>query len=140
MVDEPSINKNFWQIEVIPNQDFVFRRVHVNEGINWPDIHKIQPNIFRSDQDGMSVNWNKYATADETLGSNPTKNGVIKLEVGKIRHEPEHLDVIHTPIHSNRAHSSVIGISPSNKAKTRKKLSMLASWVIFPPVSKFNSP
>lgn len=87
----------------------------------------------------MSVNWNKYATADETLGQNPAKNGVIKLEVGRTRSEPEHLDVIHTPIQSNRAHSSVIGISPSNKVKTRKKLSMLATWVIFPPVSRFNN-
>jgi hypothetical protein len=123
---------NEWEIEEILDDNMVFRRVHINDLINWPDLTKIQPNIFRSDPDGMSVNWNKYATAKETLGADNSKNGVIQMIVNDIGKEPEPLEVKHTPTFENRAHASVLGIVPSTKTKSRKKLASIAEWAIQP--------
>jgi hypothetical protein len=134
MVAELSMTSENWPIEFIPDVDIVFRRVHINDLHNWRNLEKIQPNIFRSDLDGMSVNWNKYATAEQTQGNNPGKNGLIQFNVGEIRAVPEQLNVIHSPTFENRSHSSVIDITPSNKAKTRKKLSLIASWAIKPTI------
>ena len=128
------MNSSSWAVEFIPDLDHVFRRVHINFLVNWKYPNIVPPNIFRSDKDGMSVNWDKYSTAQQSLGLDIEKNGVAQLNVGQIRADPEHLDVKHTPTFENRSHASVLGITPSNNAKTRKKLSKIATWAIQPKV------
>jgi len=57
----------------------------------------------------MSVNWDKYASAEDTkrqATKNPGDNAVISLLVGDIRTIKD-LDVKHTPEPNNRAHSDV---------------------------------
>ena len=102
MVDEVA-----WPIELIPDSDNVFmraHRAHFREG-------ELQPGVFRQHGDGMSVDWDKYSTAQATRsrGAIPTDNAVIAARVGHIR-GLSGLDVHHKPEQSNQAHSNVIGL------------------------------
>jgi hypothetical protein len=58
MVNRTSI---IWTIEPIPNEDALFRRVHVNILISSQDF-TIPPIIFQ-DNNGISMDWEKYSTA-----------------------------------------------------------------------------
>src|SRR5271157_3771361 len=119
-----------FDVEDIPDEDEVFRNVHVNLLRNWAFPDKIPPNVFMSDEDGMSCDWAKYSTPQMTQerARCPEKNGVIQMNVGatrSIKFGESALDVKHDPIEHpqpNRAHSLVIGIHPPNKAKIRSKL------------------
>jgi hypothetical protein len=97
-----------WEIEEIPNQSLIYMRVHKNEmknGKPLPFTFRIRPG-----HTGMSVDWDKYATPEETQlrAKNPADNAVIAMLVGDVRQIPEH-EVLHQPISSNRAHSEVMG-------------------------------
>ena len=100
-----------WPIEPIPGTDNVFmraHRVHFRKG-------ELQPGVFRQHGDGMSVDWKKYSTSQETRNrsAKPLENAVIRASVGRIR-EISGLDVQHKPDRerSNRAHSNVVGLPP----------------------------
>ena len=122
-----------WEVEHIPESDFLFRRVHLNY-LDKEDIDFIPPATFRVSGEGISVEWEKYATATESLkrAYESNKNGIIQIKTGDVRNiEP--LNVIHSPLKENRAHSNIIGLenlSKSQKIKVRFKLSQYASWVI----------
>ena len=85
----------------------------------------------------MSVNWDKYSTADETKAQatkNPQDNAVLLMRVGAIR-ETNDLKVEHQPDLScgNRAHSNVLGI-PANGTpalvEVRVKLRRISTIVL----------
>ena len=62
---------------------------------------------------GMSTDWEKYATAEQTRhrGRQPAENyAVIELVAGEVRGVPEQT-VVHTPNREldNRAHTDVFG-------------------------------
>ena len=72
----------------------------------------------------MSVDWQKYRTALETLNDHRTERitsdfGVVSLNVGKIRefHETK-IDVVYDPKEDNQAHSLVEGF-PSNTQREK---------------------
>ena len=98
-----------WPIEQIPDDDFVFmraHRVHFRQG-------KLGPGVFRAQGEGMSVNWEKYASAEETRRQarrNPEENAIIRMSVLGIRRVDD-LRVEHAPEIANRAHSEVYGLS-----------------------------
>jgi hypothetical protein len=105
MADEVSS----WASEEIPNDDYLWMRVHKNDLPNGD----IAPGAFKNrptSKDGMSTDWEKYATPQETRnrGRIPTDNAVIRLRVGEVREIPDQT-VVHTPITSNRAHTDVFG-------------------------------
>ena len=127
MAEEISVS---WSPENIPDEDLLFMRVH-RMWLN-PD-RTIKPGAFQNrptSQDGMSTDWAKYASADETRnrGKIPSKNGVIQMVVGKVRQVPNQR-VVHTPdlTAGNRAHTDVFG---EKHTEVRLKLSRLSDLVI----------
>ena len=127
MVDEV-----VWPIEPIPDADNVFMRAHrmyFREG-------ELQPGVFRAQGDGMSVDWDKYSTAEETkkrAGKNPHDNAVVRMCAGRIR-EIAGLRVEHQPdrVGQNRAHSNVLGLpahSTPDLVEVRLKLRRISTIV-----------
>src|SRR6266568_1723640 len=104
MVDEV-----IWPVEQIPDVDGVFMRAH---HVHFRD-GELQPGVFRQHGDGMSVDWEKYSTPEETRNraAKPFENAVVRAGAGHIRQISD-LDVRHKPDHkhSNRAHSDVVGL------------------------------
>ncbi len=133
-----------WDVE--PYENFLdshsfYRAVHKNLWKDWPDLYKIYPNFFSTDQaiNGLSVDWNKYATPEFTLNSRPapelTTNGIVELNVGNIKSSIKDmslsLSIKHDPIKEppiNRSHTILKGIGKINKAKVKRKLSEIAQW------------
>jgi hypothetical protein len=114
-----------WPVEVIPDDDELFMRVHrrwFNEAGDL-DAGCFQNHPKKSG--GMSTDWSRYSTPGETRRraqrSEPADNVVVALSVGRIRVIPGQT-VIHAPIQDepdsadNRAHTEVFG--PKN-AETR---------------------
>lgn len=90
--------------EQIPNSDSVFMRAHRIHFRNGG----LEPGVFKAHGGGMSVDWEKYSTPEQTQqrGKNAQDNAVLVLQVGDIR-AIKGLDVNHRPIAENRAHSDV---------------------------------
>src|SRR5665213_551520 len=96
-----------WQIEEIPDQNFLFLRVHKSfvkfgEGIPL--------GAFKDHGGGMSTDWDKYSTPEQTRNrakrSPSENNGVLRLNVGEVR-AISGLSVAHEPLSENRAHTEV---------------------------------
>lgn len=68
----------------------------------------LQPGVFKTREGGMSVDWCKYATPEQTLmrAPKPWENAVIEMNVGRVRSIPT-LDVRHTPELGNQAHCDI---------------------------------
>jgi hypothetical protein len=118
-----------WPVEQIPNEHFLFFRLHRNY-MQFDD--EIPQGAFRDQDGGMSTDWEKYSTAEETqrraIKSPPEENGVLRLNVGGVR-EIKPLLVEHTPEPGNRAHTNVFG-DKKKDPEVRLKLQRLAEWVI----------
>jgi hypothetical protein len=114
---------NNWPKEEIPDQDSLFMRVHRT---NAPD-GELAPGAFRDIGRGMSTDWQKYSTPDETRAraKAPHKVGVIGMVAGGVRGCG--LLVEHDPIPVNRAHTEIVGIKST---EVRFKLLRLARWVL----------
>lgn len=92
--------------------------------------------------DGLSVNWDKYCTAEECLtitGKSSKTHGVGHFIVHEVR-TTERLEVQHDPIDGNYAHSLICGIPPEKPKEPynemRKKLKRIFQiWDIAPEVS-----
>jgi hypothetical protein len=100
-------------------------RVHRNDVV----YGELKPGVFRNRPDptrptrppAMSTDWSRYATPDDTraraLSSPPQVNGVISLNVGKVRgihrqsveHTPTAADPADPSSRDNRAHTDVFG-------------------------------
>ncbi|OQX06372.1 MAG: hypothetical protein BWK80_50825 [Desulfobacteraceae bacterium IS3] len=94
-----------WDIEEIPDENKVFYRIHkgfLREG-------KLIPGAFREIGDGMSVDWEKYSTPEDSIcrAKIPEDNGIVSLIVGNIRKTD--LEVSHKPSEKNISHSIVKG-------------------------------
>ncbi|WP_457556472.1 hypothetical protein [Candidatus Harpocratesius sp.] len=141
-----------WETEIIPDDNFIFRRIHKNFVINdsqFPNMQKVPQNVFNEPKkswkeeylakwDGVSVDWDRYSTAEETLkrGEKESTNyGVIQSEVFQVR-SVQPLDVIHRPIKNheklkdNRAHSLITGFTFANKVEIRMNLAEKFTWSI----------
>lgn len=96
--------------EIIPDDNSLFRRAL------WvlynPRTRKFTEPAFMirpGREKGLSVNWDKYATAEQTSYDRNTKK---KYCVGSIMARVPrtlNLEVIHTPSKRNRAHSVICG-------------------------------
>jgi len=122
-----------WSKEEIPNSDGLLLRVHKqyvdNDG--EPNLGAFSPKPDGAP--GLSVNWEKYATAEETrqAAHRPHLNGVVRLITGDVRFIPN-TAVEHEPVCDNRAHSEIVVSSPEDD-EHRLKLKRRAAWVIGPP-------
>jgi hypothetical protein len=118
-----------WPVENIPNEDFLFFRLH---RCYMQFDEEIPQGAFRDQDGGMSTDWEKYSTPEETQKrakkSPPEDNGVLRLNVGGVR-EIKPLSVEHSPDPENRAHTEVLG-NKKKDPEIRLKLQRLAQWVI----------
>lgn len=120
-------------IEIIPDQDILYRRVHINLLQFSHGFDEIPPYAFK-DNNGISTEWNKYTTPEESQqrALEPNKNGVIQIKVGFVK-QFKYLSVDHAPIPQNRAHSNINGLKSYKKedqTDIRKRLARMAEWII----------
>jgi hypothetical protein len=126
-----------WPVEEIPDPDRLFLRVHAGQLRHG----KLHPGIFKVHEDSLSVDWERYSTAEETrlrALKDQRQTGVVALIAGIVR-SIENLQVLHDPLPSNRAHSGVFGIEdpakPERKVRIRSILfDHFKQWEIEPPV------
>lgn len=120
--------------EHIPDADAVFMRAHQ---MHFSD-GELKPSVFRAQQGSMSVNWSKYASAQETKqqARNPAQNAVISLLAGLVR-KIKDLDVKHTPDPSNRAHSEIF-LPSDNAALTEVRVLLSRIVMIAVPLPSKN--
>lgn len=99
-----------WEIEQIPDKDFIYRRVHINflKAIDEKDY--IPPGAFK-DNNGISVDWSKYSTPEKSRerAKEPKKNKILQIKVGHARNIKS-ISVIHSPLSENRSHSLIDGL------------------------------
>ena len=98
MVDEMNLG---WEKETILDDALLYMRVHKNQldrsGEPIPGAFRNRP----QSTDGMSTDWEKYATPEECRdrGRTPSDNAVIQLKVADVRDIPCQI-VEHTPINN----------------------------------------
>jgi hypothetical protein len=131
-----------WEIEEIPDGHRLFLRVHVNEVKSTGG--NLHPGVFREQEGSMSVDWEKYSTAQQSRqrAKNPQKVGIVGLIAGVVR-SIENLKVLHEPDEDrqNRAHSAVYGISDASAPNPAVKKTMIRlklfehfnQWLLAPP-------
>lgn len=125
-----------WEKESIPDDAILYMRVHKN---NIDSNGEPIPGAFRNHPtraDGMSTDWNKYASPEDCRqrGRTPNENGVICLAVNEVRKIVGQI-VEHTPIYEpsstpplfNRAHTDVFG---EKTTEVRFHLMQIYRWVI----------
>jgi hypothetical protein len=118
-----------WPIEVIPDEDRLYYRVH--QMYIRPD--EIQPAAFTNQPKGskfMSVDWAKYTTPEKTRARarKRTDNAVVQFVAGQVR-AVQGQKVEHSPnqLEGNRSHSDVIG---EKTPEVRTLLSRIYTLVI----------
>jgi len=125
MVSEDEVTE--WPQEDIPDADRLLMRVHAT----WRKKNgSLAKGAFANHNNGMSMDWHKYATPQQTRrrAKTPGKNAVVAMSVGKVRGVPGQR-VEHTPDveRHNRAHSDVFG---DKDEEARVKLRRIAKIVI----------
>ena len=95
-----------WPKEDIPDGDRLFYRVHRSLCRRG----EIGVNVFRHQGDGMSTDWEKYSTPEESRNraKKPLENAVVSLIAGEVAKIPGQ-QIEHTPIPRNRSHADVFG-------------------------------
>lgn len=125
-------------VENINNDQKLFYRIHIlNIDTEIEDLKlKIKPSAFNPQPTPhsvqMSVNWEKYSSADDTKNSarKPEKNGVLSFLTEDIRNNPVNLNVSHQPT-TNQAHSIIHDVvSEQNDPEIRMNLRNICSWEI----------
>jgi hypothetical protein len=112
-------------VEAIPDADALYLRAHRNllrDGL-------IVPGVFRAQGEGMSIDWSKYSTPQETRerARKPLDNAVIALIAGEIRIKVG-LPVYHTPEPENQSHSEVkLPENDEDLTEARIKLGRIAT-------------
>lgn len=89
-------------VEEIPDAASVLMRAHQDFFIKG----ELQPGVFRNQQGAMSLDWDKYSSAEQTRtrARKPDLNAVISLIAGGIR-SIKNLEILHAPEIDNQAHS-----------------------------------
>lgn len=136
--EKTAIIKEMYAIESITDDCKLFYRIHeINVVRDESDPkRKIKPSAFdpmpKPKSVEMSVNWNRYITAEETKNNAkvPEKNGVLSFITKNIRNSPIKLNVTHKPT-TNRAHSIIHDVvSEKNDPEIRLLLRESCSWEI----------
>jgi len=95
-----------WPKEAIPDDAVLYMRLHRM----WMKDGVPIPGAFRNIVDGMSTDWDRYSTPEETRqrAKVPVDNAVITLVAGQVGAIPGQ-SVEHAPLPDNRAHTNVVG-------------------------------
>lgn len=134
MVDEEVV---IWPKEDIPDDDLLYLRAHRR----WLDEDALL-NAFRDHDGGMSTDWSKWSSPQETLAraKEPAVNAVMQLSVGDVR-SIRPLTVEHSPVQpqpildlpGNRAHTDVIGKKDQEVRLKLLRIHEKYGWAIAPP-------
>ena len=120
-----------WPVENVPDYDLLYMRVHQ---VHLRD-NSLSPKVFinhgEGDEEGMSTDWNKYSTPEETrnriYAKKPTwKGGVIQMVVEDVWKIPDQV-VQHAPLPDNRAHTNIKG---RKDTQVRYLFMSIWQWVI----------
>ncbi len=122
----------FWHVESIPDNDFLFRRVHKHHVKKNGDI--AISIVFEKDKESISTDWSNYSTPQETkdrvkcfpIPKDPQNYGVINMKVLKVRNI-EGQSVEHSPLNENRAHTDIKG---KKSVKEIVQFSRIYDWSI----------
>ena len=117
-----------WLKEDIPNDTRLFMRVHIK---TWVKDGQLVSGAFQNHEGGMSTDWEKYATPQETQQrgrKSAQEYGVVSMKVENVRNVP-HQTVEHEPEDDNRAHTNVLG---EKDEEARLLLKRLTAWVLPP--------
>ena len=114
-----------WPVETILDNDKLYMGIHKS----W--FYKdgeIMPGAFRDHEEGMSTEWSKYSTPDQTRQNRriPSDNAIMAMQVGEVRDIPNQ-EVQHTPTTRIRAHTDVSG---EKTPEARLKFKRVAQMVI----------
>jgi len=103
-------------------------QVHFRDG-------NLAPGVFRKRGRGMSVDWDKYSSPQETKSraKQPSENAVVQMPVAGIRATFD-LDIERTPEPENRSHSDVLGI-PDDEGLTEIRILLLNLAEVVLPLS-----
>lgn len=118
-----------WEQEEIPDADTLYMRAHRTA---FSGAGELEVTAFRDrDGAGMSTDWGKYATPQETRGRAriPADNAVIAMNAGAVW-RVRGLSVQHSPLPENRAHTDVLGVYGANKVEARVRLQRIAVVVL----------
>lgn len=109
--------------EHIPDEENLYYRIHK---VFFKD-NAIQPSAFTDKGNGMSMDWQKYSTPEESQIRSKVKadNGIVSFSASAIR--SLNLNLIHSPSKTNRAHSEAIG---KKEPQIRVELARMATWQI----------
>ena len=126
------MGKEMYPVEDIPNDDKLYYRAHkmyIRDGL-------LTPGVFREIEDGMSADWEKYSTPEQTrqrASKNHLQNGIVSFITGQLRNKLN-LEVLHSPSRENRAHSLIKGKEKKiqHNPEIRLKLLNVCQWEIFP--------
>ncbi len=139
-----------WEIENIPDECTIFRRVpnsKIIDGEVAPDAFLNSKDVEGKKTDSMSTNWEKYADALVTRnavaldGLNPLEFGVVKMCVADIKQKVlpsqsvDHNPLKHTPDNprNNRAHTHVNG---QKRLPTQELFKSIAELCLAPEILK----
>ena len=125
-----------WSPEFIPDQDVLYLAVP-NLYLKVDNTH-ISKSCFKPKGEGLSTNWSKYATAQETRDqrSIPGNFGVLQMGVGAVRNvthnDPLKVEHKPDPSRNNRAHSEIMGLrtTRSDLNEIRTALKSISKWAI----------
>ena len=99
-----------WPIEAIPDGDDIYMRIHLRSWVS--PSGRLSSAAFQNRGSGMSVEWAKYATPEQTRSRSdrhpPTAYGIVAMVTGVVRAIPGQR-VEHEPLPENQAHSEVFG-------------------------------
>ena len=111
-----------YEVETLGDLETLYYRVHKT----YYRSSKIIPNAFQTKGDGMSTDWAKYSSPEESYSrcKIPADNSIVSFNTGRVKSE-KILDVIHKPENINRSHSLVLGIPKSEPFKTEVRLHLM---------------
>lgn len=97
---------------------------------------ELAPGVFKAQGDGMSVDWDKYSTAEQTRlrAKKPDENAILSLPVISIRNiKPLRVEHEPDPQADNRAHAEVFDM-PKAEQLTETRIKLLRIAVVAIPI------
>lgn len=121
------------EVEEISDEDRMFYRIPQKQ-LGPEGIHE---GVFRDRRgDGMSVDWEKYSTAQQTRERgrlDADEYGIVAFVAGQVRAiRVPPLSVVHHPVEGNQAHSHIHGINGAKDMARLKLFRLVKGWEIPP--------
>jgi hypothetical protein len=107
--------------EIIPDEDVVY---HIISGRNFQGLNFAPSMIRQQGTNGISVDWCRYSTPEDTLAKFNIDDCVVSFAVRCVRQKDiniqgmaPHLSVVHDPVEGNHAHALIVKLPKGNQSK-----------------------